>query len=408
MIVTLMLFLATVLTALFVNRNLVFEQRASANQLRSTQAFEAAEAGLEWALAQLNNPQRIGADCQTSVDSAASSFRERYLSFARDSAVFTPNTWMQGGTLTPLRPTCVRSAAAWSCSCPADGAPALSTPTGRAPSAAFTLQFLPGDKAGIVRVVATGCTSLAGVCLPGSTAGTDATARIEVAFGLHAGLRTPPVAALTTRGAFSANAASIGVHNPDPATGIAIHAGAGIAAAQARLTGPAGSAPSSALVGGDSALAALNTDQFFARSFGIDKTAWRNQPAVTRITCTIDCAAALTAAITAVSGNAMIWIDGDLVLNSPLTLGTPAHPVLIVVDGMARLDGAVALIGVIYSASMTWSNTNGGAFVRGTALTEGDYQGDGAPEFFYDAGVLATLAGNSGSFARVSGSWRDF
>ena len=57
---------------------------------------------------------------------------------------------------------------------------------------------------------------------------------------------------------------------------------------------------------------------------------------------------------------------------------------------------------------MTWSNTSGGAFVRGAALTEADYQGLGAPEFIYDTGVLATLAGNSGSFARVSGSWRDF
>src|SRR6266571_8446311 len=67
LIVTLMLFLAMALAAFAVNRHLVFEQRSAANQARATQAFEAAEAGLEWAQAQLNSTQRIGTDCQPST-----------------------------------------------------------------------------------------------------------------------------------------------------------------------------------------------------------------------------------------------------------------------------------------------------------------------------------------------------
>ena len=100
LIVTMMLFFAMVLVAVFVNRNLVFEQRSSANQLRSTQAFEAAEAGLEWALAQLDNPQRLAADCTPSTDAAATSFRSRYLNFNRSNASFTPVTWNRAGVLT--------------------------------------------------------------------------------------------------------------------------------------------------------------------------------------------------------------------------------------------------------------------------------------------------------------------
>jgi hypothetical protein len=81
---------------------------------------------------------------------------------------------------------------------------------------------------------------------------------------------------------------------------------------------------------------------------------------------------------------------------------------VIIASGAARLNGAIALHGVIYAAALHWDGTSGGAFVRGAALSETDYQGNGTPEFFYDTAVLTTLKGNSGSFARVSGSWRDF
>lgn len=408
LIVTMMLFFAMVLVAVFVNRNLVFEQRTSANQYRSTQAFEAAEAGIEWAIAQLNGTQRIGADCLPSSDAAASSFRARYLGFNRASASFTPIAWPNGAAATPLQPSCVRGAAGWSCSCPASGAPALTPPGGAAAAPAFSLQFLPSATPGVVRVAASGCTSLAGACLPGSATRPDASARIEVTLGLLAALRTPPAAAVTTRGAFHADAPALGLHNPDPATGIAVHAGLSIAASHARMTTPAGSSLASALVGGDTALAGLDTDRFFVGTFGIDKATWMNQPAVTRLACSGDCGAALTGAVEAAAGSALVWVDGDLTLAGPITLGSAARPVVLVVSGAARLDGAVALHGVLYAASVDWNHASGDAFVRGAVLSETDYQGDAAPEFFYDTAVLGILAGNAGSFARVSGSWHDF
>lgn len=408
LVVTLLLFFAMMLVALFVNRNLVFEQRSAANQYRSTQAFEAAQAGLEWALAHLNHPQRIGPDCRPTVDPLASSFRSRYLTYVHASAMFVPATWSDSGVATALHPTCVRSGSGWACSCPSAGVPTLDPPAGATPAAAFTLQFLPGNKPGIVRISATGCTSLAGACLPSAAASADATAKIEITFGLLAALRTPPAAAITTRGAFDADTATLGVHNPDPATGIAIHAGTTIAASRAHLTAPAGAPMAGALVGDDGALAALSTDRYFAAAFGIDKAGWKNQPAVTRIVCRDDCGGALAAAIDAAAGSALIWVDGDLTLTGPLTLGSLQRPVVIVASGVARLDGAVAVYGVLYGTALRWDDTSGGAFLRGAALSEGSYQGNGTPEFFYDTAVLAALAGNAGSFARVNGSWRDF
>ena len=413
LVVTMLLFFAMVLVAVFVNRNLVFEQRSSANQYRSTQAFEAAEAGLEWAQAQLNHSARLGADCRPSADPAATTFRARYLSYGRATSAFSPVTWNNAGSASALQPSCVRTDSGWACSCPVNGAPVLAAPVGNNPAPAFTLQFAAGAKPGIVRVIATGCTRLAGACVPGSNASTDATARVQVDLALIGGLRTPPAAALTLRGAFDADTAALGVHNPDPESAVAIHAGATIAAGQARLGTAAGTWQAGSLggvlAGQDSALANLSPDQFFASFFGLDKTGWKHQPSVARLDCGAGCSAALIAAVEAAGDNAMAWLEGDLDLAGPLTLGSAQHPVLIVVNGALRLDGAVLLHGLIYSRSMRWDHTSGsGAALRGAAISEGDYRGSGAPELFRDAPTLALLKGNTGSFVRVSGSWRDF
>ena len=421
LVVTMLLFFAMVLVAVFVNRNLVFEQRSSANQYRSTQAFEAAEAGLEWAQAQLNHSARLGADCRPVANPAAApaatTFRARYLSYGRATSAFTPLTWNNAGTLTALQPSCVRTDSGWACSCPADGAPVLAAPAGNSPAPAFSLQFAAGAKPGIVRVIATGCTRLAGACVPGAGTSTDATARVQIDLALIGGLRTPPAAAITLRGAFDADTAALGVHNPDPESAVAIHAGGSVAAGQARLGTAAGSwqagaaagALAGVLAGRDSALASLTPDQFFASFFGLDKAGWKQQPSVARLDCRAGCSAALVAAVEASGDNAMAWVEGDLDLAGPMTLGSSQHPVLIVVNGALRLDGAVLLHGLIYSRTMRWDHTAGsGAALRGAAISEGDYQGDGAPELFRDAPTLALLKGNSGSFVRVSGSWRDF
>jgi Tfp pilus assembly protein PilX len=342
LVITLMLFLALALAALALNRHLVFEQRSAANQARATQAFEAAEAGLEWAQAQLNDAERIGADCQPSNDPTATSFRQRYLSIDRVTGAVTPSA---------VRASCVRTAASWSCSCPASGPVVLATPAGSALAPAFSIRFEPGPRAGTVRVVSNGCTALSGACAPGSAEAPDAAAHTEATLALFAGLRTPPTTALTSRDAV--------VHT---------------------------------------------SDQFFAATFGIDKVTWQNQAVVARLTCNTDCGGAIADAIAA--GHALIWIDGDLALTGPLTLGSAAQPIVVVARGTARLDGPVTIAGAVYAAAFTLTGTS--ATVQGAVLNEGLYSGPASPDFRLDPTVLAALAHQTGSFVRVSGSWRDF
>lgn len=409
LIVTMVLFFAMLLAAAFANRNLVFEQRTSANQYRSTQAFEAAEAGLEWALAQLNSPTRVGADCLASTDAAAPTFRERFLSRSSGASGFTGNTWTNGAVATPLQPSCVRTDAGWACSCPAQGNPGLVAPAGPALHPAFTLEFLAGGKPGIVKVVSRGCTSLGGVCVPGSSSTADASARVEVGLGLLPALGTPPAAPLTARGQVN-TAAALGVHNPDAASGgLALHTGGGVIAPQIRVTPPAGSSTADAWMVNDLSLAALTPDRFFTSYFGLDKAGWKNQPMVRTLNCSGNCTAALVDAVNNAGGSPMVWVAGDLVVDGPVTLGSARHPLLLVVEGNAQFNGAVRLHGVLYSATMNWNNTAApGALLRGALITEGDVQGNSAPDLFYDAAILAALKSSGGSFARVSGSWRDF
>ena len=96
------------LVTFFANRNIVFERKTAANQYRSTKALEAAEAGIEWALANLNSSRKITAACATSTVATDRSFRDRYLD-PDDNGLFAE-------PFSTANPTCTFNGATWSCS----------------------------------------------------------------------------------------------------------------------------------------------------------------------------------------------------------------------------------------------------------------------------------------------------
>jgi hypothetical protein len=394
-VVVLVLLGAILLGAAFANRGLLLEARMSANQARSTVAFEAAEAGLEWTLAQINRSARIGVDCRPDV-AATTSFRERYL--AMSSAGITGRLGAGGA---PLHPACVRSASGWTCGCPTDGAASVSVPSGEEPAAAFTVDFLPGGQAGVLRVAVTGCADA--TCTAGKPS-----ARVESAFALVPAIATAPAAPLTVRGNVGVGAAPLGLHNTDPAAGVALHAGGLVDAASARITMPAGASLADAFAGQDAALAALTGDRLFVSIFGLSKPAWQRQPVVRRLACSGDCSAGLAAAIGSEVTDPLVWVTGDASIAGPVTLGSPERPVAIVVDGRLELRDGVVLHGVVYAGAVTWSGSAAGAQLHGALVSESGYGGDAGADLHRDTGVLALLRTRTGSFVRVAGSWRDF
>lgn len=410
LLVTLLLCLTMVLAVAFAHRDIAAEERRSANDYRSAQAFEAAEAGLEWALAKANDPARLDDACQPSSNVAARSWRDRMLRIAVTTAVVTPATWIDAGLATPLRSACVRDAAGWTCSCPTNGHPALPLAAAGATAPAFVIELGAGPRPGLIRIIATGCTrSLPGrVCDATATADHDAATRHEAIWAWSPAVRSAPVAALTVRGDVVAAVAGIGVRNPDRAGGgLALQVGGRLQADALRVAGPEGSPLAASIATGDTELASLSAERFFARHFGMDRDAWSRQSAVARIACTDDCAEAIATAIAA--GHRLVHVDGDLMLAGPLQLGTVDEPVVLVAAGDVRLDADVAIRGVLHGASLTWNGVAPGpAMVRGATLVAGDYRGNASPDFVHDAALLALLRAREGTVVRVNGSWKDF
>lgn len=410
--VTLLLFFAMCLVAAYANRGLVFEQRASANQYRAAQAFEAAEAGIEWAIAQLNQPQRIDGQCLPSDNVTDTSFRERFVRSHADSGRLVPVSWTSGTTAIALQAACVRGTAGWSCSCPSNGLPSLDavdTEDGM-PHPAFTVQLSAEAQPGLIRITSSGCSSADGPCRPRSGGRPDASARLQVVLGLLPGLRAAPTAALTVKGSVDAGAAALGVHNPDVASGgLTVRAGGNLIGSALRLTTAPGGAAGASVSTHDAALSSIDSDRLFATHFGVDKANWNTHAAVLAIDCRSECAARVASAINGVAANRMVSITGDARLSGPVTLGSAARPVLLVVDGTLTLSGDVTLYGLVYASKIHWDAGSGPqAQARGALISASAYRSNGSPDLHYDAAVMRALQLHTGSFARVPGSWRDF
>ena len=377
LVVVLVLLGAIALAVLFNQRGLLIETRMSANQMRATAAFEAAEAGIGWALAQLNDPVRIGPDCRAD-GSGSQTFRERYL----------------GST---LRPACIRLGTGWACSCPTSGPATLAAPTGDGDTPSFSVAFGPGPQAGTATIVSTGATN-----------GGAGPARVQVTLALVPALASAPAAIVTARGDVAVGSAAITVRQTDPAAdGPALHAGGTIDATGLTFSGLAGASSADRLVGLDATLAALNGEQLFVSYFGLSKAAWRDQPMTRRLRCAVDCAAELATAVGTEVVAPMVWLDGDTVIDGPIVIGRADRPVAIVVDGPLRLRGDVTLHGIVYARDLTWTGPTADAQVHGALVSESGYAGDAAVGLHRDRATLATLR-RTGSYVVLPGSWRDF
>jgi PilX N-terminal len=298
LIVVMVLFFLMSLVAAYTSRNLIFEQRTSVNQYRATQAYEAAEAGIEWALAMLNSG-RIGADCrEVGAGTTDTSFRQRYLTIDAGSGMVTPRVGPTSGT--PLWPTCVSDGAGgWNCNCPSDAAPSLSAPSGGGVFPAFRVRFtVTGNSAtggsitrpGLVRIESNGCTRLDNDCL--NHTGTVAVAlegRANVAgvVALASALPTPPGAALSVLG--NAPAGSIlALYNTDADLGgITVQSGGTVDHGAWTLRSVPGTPGPASVVQNEFLLASLvgAGDRAFASVFSMWPSTYRTQPAAIVVDC---------------------------------------------------------------------------------------------------------------------------
>ena len=395
-----LLYAAMAIIVAFTNRSLIFEQKTSANQYRATMALETAEAGLEWATAMLNKSGRLTNACVDSAVNTDPSFTEKYLTWVPASKTWTP------AAANTVVAACVTSLTGtdWTCSCPVAGtAPTVAPPSVGGFKPGFAIAFVTNAATRSVDLVSYGCTS----SITSATCTGDAAASVRVTMANVPALATAPGAPLTARGSVNINNAALGVQNGDPSTaGVTINAGMGINGTAIRITTTPGTPPNTTLVGNDDSLRNSSEDQMFQTFFGVPKTTWRDSVADAILTC--PCTE--TTIETALAGKKRkLWLQGNLTMNSNSTLGSVTDPFIMIVDGSVEMRGDLAVYGVVYATAVTWDNTGGGnALMVGAAISEGNYSGNGTPDYYYDPRVIANLTTIPGRFSRVPGSWRDF
>ena len=411
LIVVMLLFFLVSLVAAYAARNLLFEQKTSTNQYRATQALEAAEAGLEWALAMLNGG-RIDATCSPLVppDVSQNSFRQRYLAIDIDGN-YTPRRWADN--VTRERPSCVQAGTGWNCSCPSGAAPAPTVPTGGAVNPAFRVCFeaVNPPQPGVVRVVSTGRTAFVNESCDAPVEGTagEAAASVSVVVALSSALPSVPRAAVTAVGNVSSSAAMTLV-NTDPRYGaFTAHLGGHLTGSvpPVRITAP-GTPGTTSSVEGDPTLASQSSDALFKSVFRMPASTYQHQPAATVLSgCTGTCSGDIEQAVRS-HPHGIVWFIGNLALSDPLDLGTVDPPAVIVVTGDLTISATTRIRGLLVGLGNV-TNSASTTRVVGALVSAGNVTNSGASASIeYDWDVLRQLSLSSGSLVRVPGSWRDF
>ncbi|MDP2368040.1 PilX N-terminal domain-containing pilus assembly protein [Rhodoferax sp.] len=416
LLVTMVLLFSTSIVMLYLNRSILFEQKTSANQMRSTMALEMAEAGMEWATGMLNTAYDIGANCAF-LGTTNVSFRRKYVQTQWGNG--TP-TATDVAPATTTYPGCKVDGNATTCSCPAvpSGGGSATAALGTAVLPGFTAVFSATSDPEAVRIVVTGCTAQAGACTPATTGASDATATVSSILKLRPLLRAAPASPLTC-GTSCAVGGSYNVVNRDVVTGgILVNAGGAITqgpgTSYASIPGQPGA---NALVSNDASLSAISSadptcssSSMFTAYFGSTIAQYAASPTTKTIA---NCGSAsacgsLVDAAYAAGWRAFYFPDGFARNSSSGSLGTASDPVTLVSAAGFNVTGNIDIYGMIFSNSANVNDVGTGtANIHGAMVTCAGYNNNGNGTLEYDADVLKGVRRSSGSVVRVPGSWTD-
>lgn len=402
-------FFIVALVAAHTHRNLLFDQRTASQQIRSTVALEAAEAGVEWTLALLNGG-RVEDDCRPTDDPAAGSFRARFLG-VEPSGLWVP--------LADRTFACVSNGAGgWTCDCAAGTTGALTAPAGDRSVPAFRGRFVAGSRPGLVTLQVQGCSRLDEGCQadPQGPRLHGASALLEVVLALRSAVPAPPAAAVTVRGDLSGTG-TLHAYSPDAAWGsFAVLTGGSVTLSHLQAESAAGSPAETAglIRAADPDLSAQvpNGERMFAATFLVWPAVFRDQPATVRMACEHGCRGDEVRRVVERHPGRVIWISGPVALDGAGAIGSLTAPVVIVVDGEPIID--TELVGLLYLRQPRGddlavpSTLAGRGQITGALVVEGALDIVGTLTVVHDHEVLDALRRSTGSIVRVPGGWADF
>lgn len=370
---TVIILLAVTLTVIFTARTASMEQRMSANEVRAKQAANAAQAGLERAVAYV---QGGGTDV-TQLFSA---------NFATDGMTYRARLWDPDPDAAP--PQCPENPAAMG--------------TNNPDSTRSTLIYSCGwsDDLSARKVVTMLVQAGPSVGYPPtnpliSKGSVDTNGRARV-FNLFNNLTIWTGGVLDVTG----NPGNTFVRNPDfPRPDISdplpnepancgVHT-AYVCTTDANVTGPD-------MIHSDLSLSSLTSDEFFENFMGLSKADYRNTVATVKQP---------NDDLSNVGGQ-VIWIDGNPSVSIGGQIGTRTNPVILVINGDANTSGNTVLYGIFYvTGDLTVTGT---PKFYGSSIIEGEVdKAGGTPYFIFDP-LAAGGASELGQRSTVPGTWRDW
>ena len=434
--VALVLLFGITLVAFFTNRSVIFEQRTSANQYRSTKAFEMAEAGLEWAVARLNDDLYMSASAFCATE-GANKFNQRYLPFNAANTDFNVVT-----TETAPFPGCSvnPSTGATTCSCPTG----TSFPSyGDSTHPRFRVAFTRVDTF-TIRITSYGCTNQGKDC-DGSAVtsnASDAVAVVSAVYKMRPTVANAPGAGLVTGGGTTLNSGNLNVYNLEASSGgVTIDSGGPVdlGSAIGVYTLP-GTPPRSSVLTYDDALNDLTTadtsgDTFFKSFFGKTLSQYQNDSRtwiITSATCPTDSDRCTSCSTDTACGQAVsdayndfgarqfwadtptTWTTSNVTTTSGADklLASSTAPIIFASSANIKLGGSITAYGLFYCATATadaaWDTTGTGtATVYGAFISRGEFErSSGTLNLVYDSSLFGEGAVR-GTMVRAPGTWRD-
>jgi hypothetical protein len=384
------------LSLLYGHRALLVEQRASASQIRAVRAQEAAQAGIDWAVARLNDKRSVDARClpaPQSADAAPASVRAR---------------WERSLTTTAWRPSCVQTESApdWQCQCPDSGAGQIPMPSATTDVPAFTVALQAGPRTGLWTLTAEGCSHPGPDCADDNATEPDGRYRIGTVLAALGQVVQPPLAALTSVGAVVLSDGASVVNTDSASGGTTVHSGGAVTLqAPAKVYGPPGQPAAAGIVTDDPPLSA-GADALWRRLFGLDVVTLRALPTWQTVACAGGCTGSDLDSAWRLGARAL-WLDGDLALDQG-RWGSADTPLLLVVRGSLRIGSDAVVHGLVVAGRVDIRTpTTPRSLLRG-ALVSLDTTALGGPfDLVRDAAVLARTTGLGSVLAPVPGSWFD-
>ncbi len=113
----------------------------------------------------------------------------------------------------------------------------------------------------------------------------------------------------------------------------------------------------------------------FSNTFGTPRAVYQKQPGAVTLTCGLGaCNAAQVRTAVGTHPERVLWVAGDLDLDSAGDIGSALEPVALVVQGSIQFVTASTVYGVVYSQAGDWDSAGTGE-VRGAAIAEGSFTG---------------------------------